>query len=89
MTTWQGLLRLDRERPWVLDAALALGLLAAALIAATAAGPVPVVQMVLMVAAAAGYELEGPDPALAGAAKVTLAGLFLRAVSYIDADRQR
>ncbi|VXB53598.1 DICT sensory domain-containing protein [Nocardioides sp. AX2bis] len=41
------------------------------------------------IAAAAGYEIEGPDPALAGAAKVTSAGLFLRAVSYIDADRQR
>ncbi len=41
------------------------------------------------IAAAAGHEIEGPDPALAGAATVTSAGLFLRAVSYIDADRQR
>ncbi len=41
------------------------------------------------IAAAAGREIEGPNPALAGAPTVAAAGLFLRAVSYIDADRQR
>lgn len=41
------------------------------------------------IAGAVGSNLEGPDPALAGAPKVTSAGLFLRAISYIDADRQR
>ena len=53
VTTWQGLLRLDRERPWLMDAALALGLLAAALFAAAATGSVPVPHVVLMVVTAA------------------------------------
>ena len=62
MTSWQGLLRLDRDRPWLLDAVLALGLLAAALWAAAAAGPVPAWQVVLMVAAAAGYAARRAAP---------------------------
>lgn len=62
MTSWRGLLRLDRDRPWLLDAVLALGLLAAALWAAAAAGPVPVWQVGLMVAAAAGYAARRAAP---------------------------
>ena len=62
MTSWRGLVRLDQDRPWLLDAVLALGLLAAALSAAAAAGPVPVLQAVLMVAAAAGYAARRAAP---------------------------
>lgn len=64
MTTWQGLLRLDRERPWLMDAALALGLLAAALFAAAATGSVPVPHVVLMVVTAAGYAARRGAPLL-------------------------
>ena len=39
MTTWQGLLQLDRRRPWLLDAVLALGILAASLLAEGGAVP--------------------------------------------------
>ena len=64
VTTWQGLLRLDRERPWLMDAALALGLLAAALFAAAATGSVPVPHVVLMVVTAAGYAARRAAPLL-------------------------
>jgi len=39
------------------------------------------------IAALGGHRIAGPDPALAGAQPVISAGLFLRAISYIDADR--
>ncbi len=39
------------------------------------------------IAAAAGRPISGPDPALAGAPVVQQTALFLRAVSYVDADR--
>lgn len=62
MTTWQGLTGLDREHPWLLDSALALGLLATAMFAAAASGPVSVEHVVMMVAAAIGLAARRAAP---------------------------
>lgn len=63
MTTWQGLLQLDRERPWLLDAVLALGILAVSLLAeASTRQSIPALQIVLMVAVAGGYAARRTAP---------------------------
>jgi len=54
MTGWQGLQRIDQERPWLLDVALALALLAASLFAVATTNPSSL-QMALMVITAAAY----------------------------------
>lgn len=60
MSTWRDLQRLDAERPWLLDAGLALGIAAAALLSAgTTATPL---QLGLIVAIAAGYALRRSAP---------------------------
>lgn len=67
MVTSQGLRQLDREHPWLLDIALALGLLAVALFTAAAADPsITWVQVLLLVAAGIGYAARraAPVPAL-------------------------
>lgn len=95
MTIWQGLLQLDRERPWLLDAVLALGILAASLLAEAASRQsIPALQIVLMLAVAGGYAARRATPLLAlvvtGALILTMilldfgtavigAGLFLMA----------
>lgn len=66
MTTWQGLLQLDRRRPWLLDAVLALGILAASLLAEAAARQsIPALQILLMVVVAGGYAARRAIPLLA------------------------
>lgn len=92
VSTWRDLQRLDAERPWLLDAGLALGIAAAALLSAGIAA-VPL-QLGLIVVIAAAYALRrtAPLPVLvvAGALVVAMialgyttavigAGLFLAA----------
>ncbi|MDI9627832.1 MAG: sensor histidine kinase [Acidobacteriota bacterium] len=56
MITWQGLRQLDRQRPWLLDAALALALLAVSLsIEAMSSPSVSPLHVVLSVITATGY----------------------------------